>query len=87
MSLFYYCYLEIIFPSRGTYRTIDHSEIFLGHVGSGTETNFTKRGFIGCIQGFMIGDEMFDLEAAADTTVPDEKYGKYLLLLFSYVLL
>ena len=51
----------------------------MGHVGSGTETNFTKRGFVGCIQGFMIGDEMFDLEAAADTTVPDEKYGKYLV--------
>lgn len=53
----------------------------MGHVGSGTESNFTKRGFVGCIQGFMIGDEMFDLEAAADTSVPDEKYGKYLLLL------
>ncbi|XP_035206106.1 neurexin-1-like, partial [Stegodyphus dumicola] len=67
--------LEIIFPSRGTYRTIDHSEMFLGHVGSGTETNFTKYGFTGCIQGFVIGDEVFDLEAAAQTSNPDEKYG------------
>lgn len=66
-----------MFPPRGTYRTIDHSEIFLGHVGSGTETNFTKGGFVGCIQGFMIGDELFDLEAAAESSAADEKYGRY----------
>lgn len=68
---------EIIFPPRGTYRTIDHSEIFLGHVGSGTETNFTKHGFVGCIQGFMIGEDIFDLEAAAEATHADEIFGKY----------
>ncbi|GIY29013.1 contactin-associated protein like 5-1 [Caerostris darwini] len=26
--------LETVFPPRGTYRTIEHSEMFLGHVGS-----------------------------------------------------
>ncbi|GFR22715.1 protocadherin-like wing polarity protein stan [Trichonephila clavata] len=67
--------LETVFPPRGTYRTIEHSEMFLGHVGSGTETNLTKNGFAGCIQGFMIGDKIFDLEEAALTTNPDEKYG------------
>lgn len=66
---------EIVFPPRGTYRTIDHSEMFLGHVGSGTETNFTKRGFSGCLQGFKIGDELFDLDAAASSTNPDEISG------------
>ncbi|KAG8179803.1 hypothetical protein JTE90_025970, partial [Oedothorax gibbosus] len=67
--------LETVFPPRGTYRTIEHSEMFLGHVGSGTETNLTKNGFSGCIQGFVIGDEEFDLEQAAMTLNPDEKYG------------
>ncbi|XP_055933048.1 axotactin-like [Argiope bruennichi] len=68
-------HLETVFPPRGTYRTIEHSEMFLGHVGSGTETNLTKGGFAGCIQGFMIGNQTFDLEKAATTTNPDEKYG------------
>lgn len=49
--------------------------MFLGHVGSGTETNLTKNGFSGCIQGFVIGDEEFNLEEAAMTLNPDEKYG------------
>ncbi|XP_042909251.1 axotactin isoform X2 [Parasteatoda tepidariorum] len=67
--------LETVFPPRGTYRTIDHNEMFLGHVGSGTSTNFTKSGFVGCIQGFMIGDKLFDLEAAALTDNADAKNG------------
>lgn len=49
--------------------------MFLGHVGSGTETNLTKNGFSGCIQGFVIGDEEFNLEEAAMSLNPDEKYG------------